>query len=123
MKQKIAEEKERRPRPRPGGGKRLAGIVVGIGGVALVGGGVAFGLQAQAAEEDLEELSRTGGMWDQDLYDSGERAALLSTIGFAAGGVAIAAGVGLWLWGRSEGARVEVAPAPGGGTVGVSWSF
>jgi hypothetical protein len=57
---------------------------------------------------------------------SGRTAALVSTIGFAAGALALAGGAYLLLRsGRSSGAKTAIAPfgSPGGGGVGMVGTF
>ena len=47
----------------------------------------------------------------------------IAKIGFIGGGVATAAGVGLYLFGRSRVETVTVTPAPGGATVSAGFRF
>jgi hypothetical protein len=118
------------PAPRdldPGRGKRIAGLVTGGLGVALAGGGVAFGLSAAGASDRISELSRTGGPWSPEyerIEQEGRRDAKLSTIFYVAGGAAVATGVVLYILGMNDDAearQVSVAPIGSGAGLVISW--
>lgn len=113
----------------PGKTRRLTGLALGGTGVALVLGGVYFGLRAS---DKADELARTCTEADpcapdqwRTLDDAGQRAQTLQIVGLAVGGVAVAAGAGLFLWGRSSRREVPVTVVPtrGGAAVGAAWTF
>ena len=86
----------RRRRSRPGptrraGGKRTAGIIVGIGGMVLEGGAVVFALQGKSKASDAERSPPgTSTRW----ICSRQASATTSRVGLGiAGGAAIVAGV------------------------------
>jgi hypothetical protein len=112
-----------------GGGKRVAGIVTGAAGVALVSGGVFFGLRAKSAADDISDLSRMGGTWSprhEQIEQDGRRDSKLSTICLVAGGAAVATGVVLYVLGANDRGPAEaplaVAPVAGGAAVVMTWS-
>ena len=104
------------PPPSTGiGGQRIAGIavgVVGLGGVAL---GSVFGLEAKSTYDkalgDTSLCPSKTACYPQGkkLVDAAQMDATISTIAFAAGGVAVAGGLVLILTARSPSA----APASG----------
>jgi tetratricopeptide (TPR) repeat protein len=115
-------------RPLPPGGKkeRVAGLVVGALGLGALGTGVGFGLLALDAQNKLSRFASTGGDWtpqQQTLYRDGQRDATLATALYAAGGVAVATGVVLYVvgWRKDRARRFALVPAPGGGAQAV-WS-
>ena len=110
----------------PSGKKvRVAGLVVGAAGVALVGGGIGLGVAALDAEHQLSSLATQMGSWspaEASRYQTGQREAAAATGLYVAGGVAVATGVVLYAVGwRMDRARFAVAPVPGGGAQAV-WS-
>jgi len=111
----------------PGRGRRIAGLVAIGGGVALGAVGTWFALDARSAAREVSDFYEEGGQW-QDIADvdaRGHRSQKLAIGCFAAGGIAIVAGFGLYVLGyRSEhAAQVAIVPAPGGGTMGMSWTW
>ena len=60
------------PPGNPGRVKLIAGIVVAVVGLAAVGAGVAFGMQAQGAAKDQEKLAAMGMPFDPDLETKGK---------------------------------------------------
>jgi hypothetical protein len=94
-------------------------------GVAL---GSVFGLQAKSKNDEAlqPQNCRTSSLCTPQglsLTDDAKSAATISTIAFAAGGAALAAGVVLWLTAPSGGASrtgVRLAPAVGSGYGGVA---
>jgi hypothetical protein len=89
-------------------------VVTGIGGVGL-GVGVATGLAALNKKNTLDERCSTVNgtrRCDQqglDAADSGKTFATVSTVAFAVGGVAVAAGVYLLLSNKSDETSVGAA--------------
>lgn len=92
--------------------RRAWGWTVGGTGVAVIGVGALFGLQAKAAFDAEKKASAAG---DQATYlkkkDEAKQKALLADVCFVAGGVA--AGIGTWLLLTSS-SPVAVAPTEGG---------
>jgi tetratricopeptide (TPR) repeat protein len=72
-------------------GLRIAGVVVGVVGLGLVGGGVGETFAADGAARDLNALDRTGGAWDPSKASAYSLDRALST-GFFAAGAALATG-------------------------------
>lgn len=109
---------------RDGQRERIAGLVVGIGGVAILGAGIGLGVAAHDAESKLSNLASSMGAWSPDqtkLYDSGKTDAAAATALYVVGGVAVGTGVVLYAlgWKRDRAARFAVAPTPGGGAQAV----
>jgi tetratricopeptide (TPR) repeat protein len=96
---------------------RIAGLASAGVGVALVGAGVFFALQARSLDADLGALA---GRWDQDLYDRAHAAQRNAVIGLAGGGVAIAGGAVLYF---VLGRPAPVAVQPTGSGLAVSGRF
>ncbi len=116
-----------RVRPRDGKRERIAGLVVGIGGVALLGGGVGLGVVALDAQSKLSKLASSMGSWSAQqasLYRDGQHDAAAATALYVVGGVAVGTGVVLYALGwRRDRARFAVAPAPGGAQAVWSCAF
>ena len=96
---------------------RTAGFVVGGLGVVGLGLGAAFGVMALGSKGDVD-TGCAGNQCSQAGLDAASNArtqATISTIGIAAGGVCLAAGVTMVLLGgkRSE-AHLALTPTPGG---------
>lgn len=111
------------PTTTSGGGKRTAGIVVGIAGVVLEGGAVVFALQGKSKSSDAEKVTT----WDQhamDLQSDGERDNKIAWGLGIAGGAAIVAGVVLYVTGGASAEHgVAIVPTRDGAQVGWSHSF
>jgi len=115
----VSIARDTAPRPREDGsrsGLRLASLVAGALGVASVGAGIIFGLEARSAGTTNSAAS----MFDQDADARGHQYETLQYVGYGAGAALIAAGVvGYWYTSnRSSGgsdARVAIAPLPGAG--------
>lgn len=123
-----------------GGGQRTIGFVVGGIGVAGLAAGAITGLMAMGKSSDAKAICATDGPCASreavDASESAKTLGLVSTIGFIAGGVALAAGAALVFTAPKEGdtvaktagARrptVRLAPsaAPTGGGVTVLGVF
>ncbi len=108
----------------PGRTKRIAGLATAGAGVALVGVGIVFGLQASSASDEINQLIARGGMWTdhyRQVDADGQSAATTANVMFALGGAAIVGGAVLYYLGlRDEGTQVSVAPVQGG--VAMVWS-
>ncbi len=85
-----------------GASQRLVALGLGLGGVAAIGMGTAFGLSASAKWSSAQDgCSSASACPDHDASvrdrDGAKTAATLSTIAFIAGGAAMAAGAVLYL--------------------------
>lgn len=111
--------------PPSGRAEKIAGVVVGVAGIALVGAGIGLGLASVDAENKLSSLATQMGSWtpaQASLYQTGQREAAAATALYVVGGVAVATGVILYALGwKRDRARFAVAPAAGGGAQAV-WS-
>lgn len=109
---------------------RVTGIIAGTVGVGGLVVGSAFGLLAKSSNDDSLEACRTETLCSPAglaLREDAQSQATVSTVGFVAGGVLLAAGVTLLLVApssdeRAEGAlsRLELAPAVAGGPAGLT---
>lgn len=73
----------------------LAGIIVGVAGLGLIGGAVAFNLQAQDASRQMTTLFQTGATYDgqaRAIEESGHTASALSWVFGVVGGAAFTTG-------------------------------
>jgi hypothetical protein len=97
---------------RSGGNGRLAGSVVGGTGIALLGAGTAFGLEAMSlkSQADPHCPQRQCTHEAMSQIEQAKTFATVATIGFAAGAVGV--GIGTWLILRapSSSARAQLAP-------------
>jgi len=128
-----AEHRDVAPPPKPraidrGKSLRLAGVLVSAaGGVSLIVG-AGYLLDSRSKQADYSKLcpgadcdlsNPTFAALDRD----GRAANAIATAGFIVGGVMTAAGVGLYVWGRTRVETVVVEPRPGGATVSAELRF
>jgi tetratricopeptide (TPR) repeat protein len=102
-----------------GGGLRIGGMVAGGLGVASLGAGVFFGLQAKSI---ANELSEPGAPFTHARDDEGHAANQKMIIATAAGGALLVGGAVLYFLGRRQ---LEVAPVvtPDGGGISLRGGF
>lgn len=109
--------------PKPGLAKKVSGIVVGVAGLGLVGTGIAFGVLAKNAGDDLTRLAQMGS-FDYAKQQDGKRDQLLEGVFLGIGCAAVAAGTVLYLLGHREARRsgpitaANVIPLAGHGLSG-----
>ena len=99
--------------------RRMIGLITGIGGVALVGVGLGFGAAASSKNGDVKTLCGADRVCSPDNYAKGQQlvkdakfSATMSTILVAAGGVAIATGVVLWVTAPKHASDTAVGLVP-----------
>lgn len=115
----------------PGGGKTLevAGLITAGVGVALLGTGIAFGLSASSAQDDVNKAVQSGMPWTPELqqkYDDGQSSATKATAFMIIGGAAVAGGGLLYYLGwrkNNSDTQVSLAPLPGGTAMVVTCRF
>lgn len=114
---------------KPGSTQKTVGLVVAGIGALGVGVGSVFGLFAMQSESDAREFcdgdtcqKGTDGL---TFTDKAREQALVSTIGFAAGGALLAGGLTLYFTApkKQETAQVELTPTLGGGHFSYKASF
>jgi hypothetical protein len=116
------------PPAAPSRAPRIAAIATGAAGVALLGIGAGFGLDARSKWSSAREQCGDGPSplpctaEGVSLRESASRSATLSTVAAAAGVVALATGVTLYVVTRprERPAAITVVPALGPGTAAVS---
>ena len=94
-----------------GGKQRTIGFAVGAIGIVGVTIGSIYGLRAMSRNDDSSSHCRTATLCDGDglsLREDARRFATISTIGFVAGGVALASGAVLVLTARGPRSSVSV---------------
>jgi tetratricopeptide (TPR) repeat protein len=115
------------PKKKNGGLKKLAGIVSAGVGVALGATGGYFSWHAHQIGNDVTALCNVmcDGAAIADLDRQGRNAQTTAVVLDVAGGLAVIAGAGLYLWGTAEGKEspVAVIPSRGGATVVGSWRW
>lgn len=112
-----------------GGPYRMVGIA--LAGVGLLGVvvGATYGVKGNSIQADIDDRCSAPNtcLWDspeiQRLHDDGETANTRAMLGYIGGAAAIAAGVGLYMFGRNRVETVTIAPTPGGAAVGASFRF
>ena len=90
------------PAPADGGGRRvlrITGLAAGAAGVVLLGVGVGYGMAARSAQREVEY------QYDPTRDANGSHYERLQWIAYAAGGVALATGLGLLISSLVGGAR------------------
>jgi tetratricopeptide (TPR) repeat protein len=117
----------------PGAGMRVGGIVTMGVGAASLAAGIVFGLRAKSLASDLEDATRAGMPWSQDLADKesqGKTMNTLAIIGYGVGAAAIVTGGVLFYLGtrkdaRAAAERAEIIPTvgPGGAQVTLRVTF
>jgi len=99
----------------PGRGMKVAGIAMAAGGLVLVGTGIAFGVLAKQAGDQLTQLDQQHGVFDPSKQSAGQRDQLIEGVCIGVGAAAIATGTILYLLGRRTGQdapqTIAVSPA------------
>jgi tetratricopeptide (TPR) repeat protein len=119
--QRAAPDMPRRDED-PGHDLRIAGLVVGGGGLALAGTAVFFGFRAMSASDEISGVFARHETWtqhDAEVYADGQRSQTAAWVLGAAGVTALATGGLLYYMGARE-RRVSVGPVVGGGGAGVT---
>jgi tetratricopeptide (TPR) repeat protein len=93
--------KPREPAP-PGRAKKIAGIAVGALGVGALATGIAFGVLAKNAGDDLTRLTNMMGTFDYDKQQTGLRDQVVAGVLLGVGGAALATGVVLYVLGQRD---------------------
>ena len=86
-----------------GRGKKLAGIVTAAGGLALVGTGIAFGVLAKQAGDQLTQLDQSRGVFDPSKESAGRRDQVLEGVFIGVGAAAVVTGAILYVVGARAG--------------------
>lgn len=116
----------------PSSNRRTIGIATMAVGGAILAGGAVFGVIAKSRNDDAKNIC--GGDIDacdparlaeaQDKVDAARKAGNLSTVGFIAGGVAVATGVVLFVTAPKASKRqVAIVPSQDGAGVVISGGF
>jgi hypothetical protein len=119
--QSVVQVSESRPAPAPeqeGRALRIAGITVGIVGVAALGGGLAFNLLANQMAKDLNKV----GGYDQDKASTHSTYQTLTWVGYGVGGACVATGALLYFLGSrgADSSAVALVPSFAPGQAGVN---
>lgn len=107
---------------------RLAGLgAIGAGAVGVLAGGY-FSWKASGHARDVEDLCAVtcAGADVVALEREGDAAERKATILYVAGGVALAAGIGVTIWAgqrRERRPAVALVPTRGGAAASAAWSF
>jgi tetratricopeptide (TPR) repeat protein len=107
-----------------GRGRRIAGIVIGGGGLAMLAAGIVFGNRATSIASDIKTACEVSCEWAtlESKDADGQRAEKLQYVFLGAGAAAVA--TGLFFYVRGARARdVVVEPRAGGGVVRVGVRF
>jgi hypothetical protein len=105
-------EKAPPERAQSGRGKKLAGILVGAGGLALVGTGIVFGVLAKQAGDQLTQLDQSRGVFDPSKESAGRRDQVLEGVFIGVGAAAVATGAILYVLGARAGQNQAMTLSP-----------
>jgi tetratricopeptide (TPR) repeat protein len=113
---------------RSGRGLKIAGLVTGGAGVALVATGVVFGLAAKSAQSDVETAVANHQPFDPAVDEAGKRDGTIALVGLGVGAAALATGGVLYYLGVHKdreaaggiSGRVSVLPGVGGTARGIT---
>jgi len=94
---------------------RIAGLAVGGAGAVTLGLGVAFGLKARSAADEITGHKDSWTQAEKDTFEAGQRANRNMIIAYVVGGAMVATGGVLY----TLGARAHVAPVAGPRTAGL----
>lgn len=89
---------------------RTAGIVTVAVGLAALGGGLSFNLQANSLNKELNDMN-TRNTWDQNKASRRDSYWTLAWIGYGVGAAALVTGTTLIIVGWPSGAAVQARPA------------
>lgn len=117
-------EPTRAPSTNPGSGQRIAGIVVGAGGLALLATGLYFGDRARSLSDEVSDACATSCSWA--VYASKDAAGIAAErnqwIFDGLGAAAIVAGGVLYVLGIQPSRSTQVAISPRVGGAALSWT-
>ena len=106
---------------------RIAGIATAGVGVVGLAVGIGYGVHSASLKDELAKKCATSCDWNDpaiaSLDQSGQHANTMTKVGYIGGGILVLAGAALYTYGMLRVEHVTVAPAPGGGAVGASFSF
>jgi tetratricopeptide (TPR) repeat protein len=117
--------------PGRGGGTftpmRWGAVGAGVIGLAAIGAGVVFGLEAKDLQSQADELCPEAACDDMEairLNNDAQSEAMRANVSFAVGGLAVAGAVALWIIGAPDEAApgdVSFRPVVGGDRVGFAF--
>jgi len=106
---------------------RTAGFVAGAAGALGLVVGIVYTVKGSNLQGDLAARCAVGCDWDspniRSLDQDGHQANTFAAIGWIGGGLAVAAGAALYVYGRTKIEHLTVAPTAGGATVGATLRF
>jgi tetratricopeptide (TPR) repeat protein len=116
---------------RPGSTKKLIGLVTAGVGIAAIGTGVYFSLQASDKADQVAAACPTNDPCDwnaelEALQSDGQSAESTALILYGVGGAAVIGGVVVYLLGAREAAsapQVSFVPHRGGASLAAAWTF
>jgi tetratricopeptide (TPR) repeat protein len=114
--------------PASGRGLRVAGVVTMGAGLIFGGASGYFAVQARTQAQEISDLFEQGVTWQPEFdekYENGRRDRRNARLLAIGGGAAALSGAALYYLGVRSGraGRIEVAPAPGGAAVSLSWEL
>jgi tetratricopeptide (TPR) repeat protein len=102
-------------KPPSGRGMKWTGVALAASGLALVGTGIAFGVLAKQAGDQLTQLDQQRGVFDPSKESAGQRDQVFEGVFIGVGAAAVATGAILYLLGTRRGQdapqTVSVSPA------------
>ena len=108
----------------PGRNKKIAGLVVAGVGVAGIAAGIAFGVLAVNAGNDLTHLNQTMGTFDSNKQSAGQTDQIVEGVCLGIGGAALVAGAVVYALGYRDGvtrrSHAAITPFVAPGRAGLS---
>ncbi|HSD88635.1 MAG TPA: tetratricopeptide repeat protein [Kofleriaceae bacterium] len=106
---------------------RITGLALGGVGIVGLAVGITYGIKSKNIKNDVATQCANGCQWDsmpiQSLDADGRTANSRAKLGYIVGGIATAAGVGLYMFGRTRVETVMVTPSSGGASVSAQLAF
>jgi len=106
---------------------RITGLALGGVGIVGLAIGITYNIRSSSIKNDVANQCNAGCQWDsppiQALDADGRTANSRAKLGYIVGGIATAAGVGLYMFGRTRVETVMVTPTGGGASVSAQLSF
>lgn len=126
----LTEAPQPEPKAAPSGGKTkiIAGAVVLVAGLGLIGGGIGCGVLAHSAAQDLSNDNKAGRPFDPAKESAGQTDQTIAGALYGVGAAAAVTGIIVLAIGANENSRAKrmafqpaIGPKMAGGSLAVRW--